>query len=404
MNSLLSLLQPYPFERLNALKAGIIPADLPHIALSIGEPKHLPPEFVVKKLSESLGKISVYPKTQGIFELRHAIAQWLEKRFHLISGSINPDQHVLPLNGTREGLFSFIQAAVTHDREALVLMPNPFYQIYEGATLLAGATPYFLNCLPDNNYHPDYDAIDEATWRKCQLLVLCSPGNPTGAVTTKETLVKLIQLADKYDFIIASDECYSEIYFDEAIPPTGLLEACASIGRHHYERCVVFHSLSKRSNLPGLRSGFIAGDKDILKAFLSYRTYHGSAMPEPTQIASTIAWQDEQHVIENRIFYTRKFNRTLEALDGCLNVSMPQAAFYLWPQLPENDETFCQKLFAEQNLTLLPGQYLSRLNLSCLGHGINPGLNHARLALVATEAECIDAAQRIKTFVRKHYR
>ncbi len=398
MNPLLKLLQPYPFERLNNLKAGIEPVDLLHISLSIGEPKHLPPEFVVKKLSESLGKICVYPKTQGIYELRSAIAQWLEKRFHLNAGSINPDQHVLPLNGTREGLFSFIQAAVTHNSESLVLMPNPFYQIYEGATLLAGATPYFLNCLPANDYHPDYETIDEATWRKCQLLILCSPGNPTGAVTSKETLIKLIHLADKYDFIIAADECYSEIYFDEATPPTGLLEACKSIGRHHYERCVVFHSLSKRSNLPGLRSGFIAGDKDILKAFLNYRTYHGSAMPEPTQIASTIAWQDEQHVIENRLLYTQKFNRTLETLEGCLNVAMPDAAFYLWPQLPENDELFCQKLFAEQNITLLPGQYLSRL-----GHGINPGLNHARLALVATEAECIDAARRIKAFVRKNY-
>lgn len=398
MNPLLSLLQPYPFERLAKLHAGISPAGLQPISLSIGEPKHLPPEFVVNKLANSLGRISFYPKTQGIPELRQAIGRWLEKRFHLAEHSINPDQHVLPLNGTREGLFSFIQASVPHDRNACVLMPNPFYQIYEGATLLAGAKPVFLNCLPENAYQPDYKAIDEQTWRDCRLLILCSPGNPTGAVTSKETLIELIELADKHDFIIASDECYSEIYFDEATPPVGLLEACAAIGRNDYRRCVVFHSLSKRSNLPGLRSGFIAGDKDILKDFLTYRTYHGSAMAEPTQIASTIAWQDEQHVIENRRIYTRKFERVLETLDGCLDVSMPGAAFYLWARLPEDDEQFCQRLFAEQNVIVLPGEYLSRSSA-----GINPGARHARMALVATEEECIEAAQRIKTFVRKVY-
>jgi N-succinyldiaminopimelate aminotransferase len=398
MNSLLSLLQPYPFERLNNLKSGISPVNLSSIALSIGEPKHLPPEFVLKQIAKNLDKISFYPKTQGTLELREAISQWCITRFNLAEGSLNANEHALPLNGTREGLFSFIQACITAGPNSKVLMPNPFYQIYEGATLLAGATPVFLNCLAQNNYQPDYHAIDEQTWRDCQLLILCSPGNPTGAVTSKETLIELIKLADKYDFVIASDECYSEIYFDEATPPTGLLEACASINRNDYQRCVVFHSLSKRSNLPGLRSGFIAGDKDIVKAFLSYRTYHGSAMPEPTQIASTLAWQDESHVIENRKIYTQKFKHTLDALDGCLNVRMPDAAFYLWPQLPDDDEKFCQRLFAEQNITVLPGQYLSRMSNS-----INPGKNHARLALVATEAECIEAALRIKQFVKKHY-
>ncbi len=277
-------------------------------------------------------------------------------------------------------------------------MPNPFYQIYEGAALLAGAEPVFMNCLAENNYLPDFDAIDEQTWRDCQLLILCSPGNPTGAVIPEATLHKLIKLADQYSFIIASDECYSEIYFDEATPPVGLLEACSTIGRHGYERCVVFHSLSKRSNLPGLRSGFIAGDKEIIAPYLQYRTYHGCAMAEPTQLASITAWQDEKHVIENRVIYTQKFRHTLEALDGCLDVSMPEAAFYLWPKLPENDEAFCKALFAEQNITALPGQYLSRES-----NGINPGFQHARLALVATESECVDAAQRIKTFVEQHY-
>ena len=399
MNKNIELLQPYPFERLNALKAGITPADKTHIALSMGEPKHLPPQLVMQKLIDSMDRISFYPKTKGLPELRTAIAQWLEQRFNLQTSSIDVEHQVLPLNGTREGLFSFIQACVEEKNNAKVLMPNPFYQIYEGAALLAGAEPIFMNCLTDNNYLPDFEAIDEQTWSDCQLLILCSPGNPTGAIIPETTLQKLIKLADQYDFIIASDECYSEIYFDEANPPVGLLEACSTMGRHGYERCVIFHSLSKRSNLPGLRSGFIAGDKDIIAPYLQYRTYHGGAMAEPTQIASTTAWQDEKHVIENRAIYTQKFKHTLEVLDGCLDVSMPEAAFYLWPKLPEDDEAFCKALFAEQNITALPGQYLSRV-----GNGINPGFQHARLALVATEAECIDAAERIKTFVQQHYK
>lgn len=398
MNRKLALLQPYPFERLHTLKAGITPVNKSPIALFMGEPKHLPPALVMNKLSHSLDRISFYPKTIGMPELRTAIAQWLEKRFNLSTSSIDTETQILPLNGTREGLFSFIQASVEPTLNAKILMPNPFYQIYEGAALLAGVEPVFLNCLATNNFQPDYDAIDEQTWRDCQLLILCTPGNPTGAVTSIKTLQKLIQLADQYDFIIASDECYSEIYFDELTPPVGLLQACANIGRHGYERCVVFHSLSKRSNLPGLRSGFIAGDKDIITPYLLYRTYHGCAMAEPTQLASICAWQDENHVIENRAIYTQKFKHTLEALDGCLDVSMPDAAFYLWPKLPEDDKTFCQALFAQQNVTVLPGQFLSRAS-----NGINPGFQYARLALVASETECIDAAQRIKQFVQQHY-
>ncbi len=398
MNRNISLLRPYPFERLNSLKAGITPVAKPHIGLSIGEPAHASPAFVLKALTESLGRLGVYPKTKGTPELRQAMASWAERRFRLPPSSVNPETAILPLNGTREGLFSFIQAAVNAKPGAKIVMPNPFYQIYEGAALLAGVEPFFLNCLPDNRYLPDFDAVSEQTWRDCQLLIICSPGNPTGAVLPLATLEKLIRLADRYDFIIASDECYSEIYFDEAAPPAGLLEACARMGRHGYERCVVFHSLSKRSNLPGLRSGFIAGDADILKEYLLYRTYHGAVLPEPTQIASTVAWQDETHVVENRAIYTRKFRQVLEILDGCLHVSMPDAAFYLWAQLPDDDETFSRNLFAEQNVTILPGQYLSREN-----NGSNPGRNHARMALVAPEVECIEAAHRIRQFVLQHY-
>ena len=401
MNPHLALLKPYPFERLNALKNGIVPpAELAHIALSIGEPKHQPPAFVLDTLSQSLSHISNYPKTKGMHSLRQSIANWLQQRFKLPQDSVDADTQVLPLNGTREGLFSFIQTVVdgTHPN-AKVLMPNPFYQIYEGAALLAGAEPVFINCDDSNGYLPDFDTIDAQTWQDCQLLILCSPGNPTGAVLPENELIKLIKLADRYDFIICSDECYSEIYFDENTPPTGLLEACNTLGRLDYSRCLVMHSLSKRSNLPGLRSGFIAGDADVIKSFLQYRTYHGSAMAEPVQLASVAAWNDEQHVIENRALYTRKFNQVLDTLDGCLDVSMPDAAFYLWARLPEDDEQFCQKLFAQQHITALPGQYLSRE-----ANGINPGFKHARLALVATETECLDAAQRIKTFIQQNYR
>ncbi len=400
MNPKLQQLQPYPFERLNQLKSGIIvPKDIAHIALSIGEPKHQPPAFVIEKLKASLEHISVYPKTKGQDTLRQSIANWLEKRFQLSQGSINPKHQVLPLNGTREGLFSFIQAVInTNNSNPKVLMPNPFYQIYEGATLLAGAEPIFLNCSHQNGYLPDFDAITPQTWRECQLLILCNPGNPTGAVLPQSELVKLIKLADEYNFIICSDECYSEIYFDEMQAPVGLLEACKSMGREDYSRCVVMHSLSKRSNLPGLRSGFIAGDADIIGCFLQYRTYHGCAMAEPSQIASTLAWSDERHVIDNRLLYQRKFKNFLEVLDGILDVNMPDAAFYLWARLPEDDEAFCQKLYAQQHITALPGQYLSRQ-----ADGINPGFKHARLALVATESECLNAASRLKTFMQENY-
>ena len=397
MNPDLEKLHPYPFEKLNALKSGIKPPEqLRHIALSIGEPKHPAPEFVKQALISSLDRLEVYPLTKGLPELRESISAWLIQRFKL--NKVNPETEILPVNGTREALFSFAQAVIKPSPDALVLSPNPFYQIYEGAALLAGAQPYFLNCTVETNFAPNFDAVSKETWDKCQLIYLCSPGNPTGAVLSIETLQKLIQLADKHNFIIASDECYSEIYQDEENPPPGLLQACAEMERHGYQRCVVFHSLSKRSNLPGLRSGFVAGDAELLKSFLRYRTYHGCAMPVPTQLASISAWEDEQHVKENRDKYREKFQIFKQVLGDTLPVDMPEAGFYLWsntlPATKGSDEDFARELFAKQNVTVLPGRYLGRVR-----HGINPGENRIRMALVAPVDECREAAERIKRFI-----
>lgn len=397
MNPDLTLLHPYPFEKLAALKAAVsAPAHLTDIMLSIGEPKHEPPAFVLDTLVKNLSRLSNYPTTKGLPELRTAIAAWASKRFQLNAGTFTADQHVLPVNGTREALFAFAQAIVDRRKpDTLIVSPNPFYQIYEGAALLSGAQPYFLNCTPENNFIPDFNAVPADIWQRCQLLFICSPGNPTGAVMTTAQLKDLIALADKYDFVIASDECYSELYFDEANPPAGLLQACAELGRDDFARCVVFHSLSKRSNLPGLRSGFVGGDAKILEKFLLYRTYHGCAMPVPTQLASVAAWADEQHVIENRTAYRQKFDAVLDVLAGVLPVTKPDASFYLWPKTPINGEAFAQQLFAQQKVTVLPGSFLARE-----ADGINPGEDYVRLALVAPLAECIEAAHRIKQFVQ----
>lgn len=399
MNNDLQQLHPYPFEKLAALKAAVNPpTDIPHIALSIGEPKHQPPAFVLQTLAESLGQIAQYPTTKGLTELRQAIADWATRRFKLNEGTLTAEHHVLPVNGTREALFAFAQTVIDRRHAPLVVSPNPFYQIYEGAALLAGAEPYFLPCTRDNNFIPDFEAVDPAIWQRCQLLFICSPGNPTGAVMSSEQMQRLIALADEHDFIIASDECYSELYFDEANPPAGLLQACADMGRNDFSRCVVFHSLSKRSNLPGLRSGFIAGNAQLLEKFLLYRTYHGGAMPAPTQLASIAAWRDEAHVEQNRAAYREKFSAVLDILDGALDVSAPDAGFYLWPRTPVNGEAFAQQLYAQQNITLLPGSYLSRTI-----DGLNPGENHVRMALVAPLSECIEAAKRIKTFMQNNF-
>lgn len=394
MNHHLASLQPYPFEKLAALKAGIQPpAHLSHIALSIGEPKHAPPAFVIEELARQLGGLSQYPMTKGLPELRGTISQWATQRFQLKQGTLTAEHHVLPVAGTREALFSFAQACISPAPAAKVVMPNPFYQIYEGAALLAGAEPYFLNCTADNKFVPEFAAVPAEVWRDCQLLYICSPGNPTGTVLDRATLQSLIALADEYDFVIASDECYSELYFDEANPPLGLLQVCAEMGRDDFRRCVVFHSLSKRSNLPGLRSGFVAGDREVLNKYLQYRTYHGCALPVPTQLASIAAWNDEQHVRENRELYRQKFARVFSILKNDLDLTMPDAGFYFWPRTPYADTDFARDLFAEQNMTVLPGQYLARATPAG-----NPGENRIRLALVATLAECCEAAERLKQF------
>jgi len=389
MNPELHALQPYPFERLRQLFSDLVPnPKKTPIALSIGEPRHLPPDFVLQVLAANLDKLANYPATKGIPELRQSIALWLETRFDL--SSIDPDNQVLPVNGTREALFAFAQAVVARSPGATVLCPNPFYQIYEGAALLAGAQPKFINCTADNGFLPDFDAVTADQWQQCQLLYLCSPGNPTGAVIQLPMLERLIKLAQEHDFVIASDECYSELYFDEASPPPGLLQACESIGNRDYRRCVVFHSLSKRSNLPGLRSGFVAGDAGLLKGFLKYRTYHGCAMPVHHQLASAAAWRDEGHVRENRQRYRRKFSAVLEILKGRMEVEAPDAGFYLWPKTPIADTEFARQLYALEHVTVLPGRFLARD-----AHGINPGENRVRIALVAELEQCTEAAQRI---------
>ncbi len=395
MNKDLRLLQPYPFEKLNALKAGVAPpTGLNHIALSIGEPKHATPGFLTEAVLSHLHGLSVYPTTQGTPALRQAICDWLARRFGLPTASLDPARHVLPVNGTREALFAFAQAVVERSADPLVLMPNPFYQIYEGAALLAGARPQYLACTADRGFIPDFAAVAAATWQRCQLLYLCSPGNPTGAVIPQATLQDLIRLADTYDFVIAADECYSEIYLDEQAPPVGLLQAAAAMGRTDYRRCVVFHSLAKRSMVPGLRSGFVAGDAEVLAAFLRYRTYHGCALPLHTQAASVSAWSDEAHVRDNRALYRQKFDAVLDILDGALELQRPAAGFYLWPRTPIPDPEFARGLYARQNVTVLPGSYLSRP----VG-GDNPGANRVRMALVAPLDECIDAAHRIRRYL-----
>jgi N-succinyldiaminopimelate aminotransferase len=399
MNPDLDRLQPYPFERLAALKQGVKPPPgLDHIALSIGEPKHPTPALIRETLLTHLHGLSVYPTTRGLPALRQAIAAWLTRRFALPQGALDPERQILPLNGTREGLFAFAQAVVDPSREPLVLMPNPFYQIYEGAALLAGAEPRYLPCTAETGFLPDLDAVDSETWRRCQLVYTCSPGNPTGRVMDLGQLQRLITLAQEHDFVLAADECYSELYPDEANPPPGLLQAAAAMGLGDFRNCVVFHSLSKRSNAPGLRSGFIAGDAAICERFFKFRTYHGCAMPLPQQHASIAAWGDEAHVVANRALYRAKFDAVLEILSAVLPCTCPDAGFYLWPQTPGEDTDFARGLFAAANVTVLPGRFLSR-PVDGPGPNKDPGRGRVRLALVAPLDECIDAAQRIRSYI-----
>jgi len=391
----MSQLQPYPFERLAQLFADVErPAALSAISLSIGEPRHPTPGFITEEVITHLHGLSKYPTTRGLPELRTAIARWLMWRFKLPDGSVDPERHVLPVNGTREALFAFAQCSINRRGNPLVLMPNPFYQIYEGAALLAGATPWFMNTTRETGYRPDFDAVPAAVWERCQLVYICSPGNPTGAVIGLQQLQQLLELADRHDFVIASDECYSELYPDEHAPPPGLLQAAAAAGRDDHSRCMVFHSLSKRSNAPGLRSGFVAGDAALIENFLRFRTYHGCAMPPATQAASIRAWQDEAHVQENRGLYRDKFTAVLDTLAPVLDVQAPEAGFYLWPQTPAGDTGFAHDLLAQQNVAVLPGSYLSRTV-----NGSNPGSDHVRMALVAPFEDCVEAAQRIKSYI-----
>jgi N-succinyldiaminopimelate aminotransferase len=395
VNPHLDQLHPYPFERLRALIAGNSPpAELSPIAMSIGEPRHPAPPFIVEALKTSLHTLGSYPLALGLAELRRAAAGWLERRFKLPADAVDPERMVLPVNGTREALFAFVQAVVDQARRPLVAMPNPFYQIYEGAALLAGAEPYYLDTLAENRFLPDLEAVPEEVWRRCQILFLCSPGNPTGAVMSERYLAAALELAERHDFVIAADECYADIYLDETAPPPGLLAVARQTGRDRFARCVVFHSLSKRSSVPGLRSGVVAGDPAIIGRFLLYRTYHGCAVGTHTQLASIPAWNDDAHAAANRALYRAKFDAVLPILEPVLDVARPDAAFYLWPNVGGDDEAFARALHARQNVLVLPGTYLARDN-----RGGNPGRGRVRMSLVASVEDCTDAARRIREFV-----
>ena len=395
LNTNLGKLNPYPFERLRALFAGITPnTALPEIRLQIGEPQHATPQFIKDALIDGLSGLASYPTTLGVPALRSAIAGWLARRYDL--SGIDPETQIIPTNGSREALFALTQTVIDASRgyTPLVVSPNPFYQIYEGATYLAGADLRLLNTLPENGFAFDYDSLSEDEWRRVQLMFVCSPANPTGKVLDLDDWKKLFALSDKYGFIIASDECYSEIYFDEANPPLGGMQAARLLGRG-CERLVMFSSLSKRSNVPGLRSGFVAGDAAILKSFLLYRTYHGNAMSPAVQAASVAAWNDEAHVVANRELYRAKFAAVTPLLAGVLDTAMPDASFYLWARVPGGDDTrFTRALAVAQNVIVLPGSFLARE-----AHGVNPGAGFVRIALVPQLEACVTAAQRISQFV-----
>jgi N-succinyldiaminopimelate aminotransferase len=405
MNPLLSRLQPYPFERLRQLTAGVVPdPELPAISLGMGEPKHATPFFIKEALTAALDGLASYPATAGEPALREAGASWFQRRYGI---ALDAATQILPVNGSREALFALAQTVIDPTQHlaeggATVVCPNPFYQIYEGAALLAGARVVFANSDPARNFAANWSQIPESTWATTQLLYVCSPGNPTGAVMPLDEWAHLFDLSDRFGFVIASDECYSEIYFREGdgAAPLGGLEAAAKLGRHDYKNLIALTSLSKRSNVPGLRSGFVAGDAALIKAFLLYRTYHGSAMSPSVQRASVVAWNDEAHVIENRRLYRQKFELVTPILASVMKVALPDAGFYLWAEVPAHvcdgrDDTFTRELLAQYNVAVLPGSYLARE-----AHGLNPGAGRIRMALVAGVDECVAAAERIKAFIQ----
>lgn len=397
MNPLLSRLQPYPFERLRKLFAGVTPpAQYSPISLGMGEPRHPTPQFIKDALSNNLSGLASYPATAGEPRLREAFTTWLHKRYAL---TLDAGTQVLPINGSREALFAFAQTIVDPSKpDPVVVCPNPFYQIYEGAALLSGATPYYAPSDPARNFAVDWDSVPAEVWKRTQLLFVCSPGNPTGAVMPLNEWQKLFALSDRHGFIIASDECYSEIYFRDE-PPLSGLQAAIQAGRKDFQNLISFTSLSKRSNVPGLRSGFVAGDAALIKAFLLYRTYHGSAMSPVVQAASIAAWGDEQHVTENRALYRKKFAQVTPLLAGVMDVALPDAGFYLWAKVPDalgmTDAEFARELLAQYNVTVLPGSYLARE-----AGGLNPGAQRVRMALVAEAEECVEAAMRIVQFIQ----
>ncbi len=390
MNPDLNKLQPYPFQRLRDLFQGVTPnPEYTPINLSIGEPKHTTPSLIQEALIKNIAGLANYPTTAGVMALREAIASWINRRY--ATPPLNPEREILPVNGSREALFAFAQAVIDRSQPApVVISPNPFYQIYEGAALLAGAEPYYLNTLPDNDFSMDFASVPPAVMQRTQLVYVCSPGNPSGKIMTLTDWQALFALSDRYGFVIAADECYSEIYFDEQTPPLGALQAAHQLGRD-YTRLVVFSSLSKRSNVPGMRSGFVAGDAAIIEKFLLYRTYHGCAMSPAVQSASTAAWNDEAHVVENRRLYAEKFKAVTPLIQARLQVQAPEAAFYLWANTGVSDTDFALKLYRDFNVTVLPGSYLARES-----YGLNPGQGFVRLALVASLEECLEAARRIQ--------
>ncbi len=393
MNHRLKTLNPYPFERLNELLKGVNGnPELTFIPLSLGEPKHDAAPFLLdayREIETVRRGLGSYPLTGGLPELRQAIADFVHRRF---GTRPEPETQVLPVNGTREALFAIAQAMIDPASNSTTLMPNPFYQIYEGAALLAGSTPIYVPCPVENDFNPDFSVVTDEEWERCELLYLCTPGNPTGAVMNIDALQYIIRQSDKYGFVIASDECYSELYEDS--PPPGILEAAAQMGRNDYRNCLAFNSLSKRSNLPGLRSGYVCGDANLIRDFLLYRTYHGSAMSVHNQILSQCAWNDEAHVVNNRELYRQKYDAVIDILHNVWPMSKPAAGFYLWPETPVDDKAFTVRLMESANIKVIPGSYLGRER-----DGFNPGSGRVRMALVATLPECVEAAERLRDFI-----